>query len=67
MTSMAGEALVGLKASSLFVLPASLLLAQCSVVVVATAQVKLLTFGWTLTIWMGVPTPIAARFGGNCI
>ena len=62
--SMAGEALVGLKASSLLVLPASLLLAQCSVVVIATACIALLIF----TIWMGVPTLIAARFGfGHCI
>ena len=66
--SMAGEVLVGLKASLLLVLPASLLLAQCSVVVIATACIELLTFSWTLTIWMGVPTLVAARFGfGHCI
>ena len=68
VTSTAGEVLVGLKASLLLVLPASLLLTQHSVVVIATAHVALLTFSWTFTIRMGVPTLIAARFGfGHCI
>ena len=66
--STAGEALVGLKASLLLVLPASILLAQHSVVVLATTRVALLTFSWTLTIGMGVPTLIAAWYGfGHCI
>ena len=55
-------------ASSLLVLSVSLLLAQHSVVVIATACMALLTFSWTFTIWMGVSTLIAARFGfGHCI
>ena len=63
MMSMAVAVLVGLKASSLLlVLPASLLLAQYSVVVIASTCIALLTFGWTFTIWMGVPTLVAARF-----
>ena len=68
-TSMAVVALVGLKASLLLlVLPVSLLLAQHSVVVIASSCVALLTFGWTFTIWMGVPTLNAVRFGlGECI
>ena len=71
MAPMAGVVLARLKASLLSVLPglpASLLLAQCSVVVIATTCVALLAFSWTLTIGMGVPTLIAAwlRFG-SCI
>ena len=61
--STAGVVLAGLRASLLLVLlglPASLLLAQCSVVVEATAHVALLTFSWTFTIRMGVPTLVAA-------
>ena len=68
MTSTAGVAL-GLEASSLFVvLAVSLLLAQCSVMVIAYTRVALLTFSWTLAIGMGVPTLLAAMFGtGECI
>ena len=69
-TSMAVAALFGLKASLLLllVLLASLLLAQCSVVVIASTHIALLTFYWTFTIGMEVPTLIAARFGlGNRI
>ena len=63
-TSVAVAVLAGLKASSLLllVLLASLLLAQHSVVVIASTHVALLTFCWTFTIGMGVPTLHAARF-----
>ena len=69
MISMAIAALFGLKTSSLLlVFPASLLLVQHSVDVIASTCVALLTLCWTFTIWMGVPKLIAARFGlGDCI
>ena len=62
MTSMAEIALVGVRASLLLLpgLPASLLLAQSSKMIKTIACLTLLTFGWTFTIWMGVPTLIAA-------
>ena len=62
MTSMAGAVLVGLKASLLLLpgLPASLLLAQSSIMIKTIARIALLTFSWTFTIWMGVPTLNAA-------
>ena len=66
--STAGVAL-GLEASLLFaVLAASLLLAQHSVMVIASTCIALMTFSWTLAIGMGIPTLLAAMFGtGDCI
>ena len=68
MMSKAGVAF-GLEASLLFaVLAASLLLTQCSVMVIASTHIALLTFDWTLAIGMGVPTLLAAMFGTrDCI
>ena len=62
MTSMAGIALAGLRASLLLLpgLPASLLLAQSSKMIKAIAHITLQTFGWTFSIWIGVPTLVAA-------
>ena len=63
VASMAVAAFAGLKSSLLLlVLPASLQLALCSVVVISSTCIALLTFRWTFTIWIGVPTLIAARF-----
>ena len=62
MMSMAGIALAGLRASLLLLpgLPASLLLAQSSKMIETIAHITLQTFGLTFSIWMGVPTLIAA-------
>ena len=69
MMSTAGIALAGLRASLLLLpgLPASFLLAQSSEMIKTIACITLQTFGWTFSIWMEVPTLIAAWWFGHGI
>ena len=64
MSMMTASVALGLVAFSVLgVLVASLQLAQCSEMIIASACVALLTFNRTLGILMGVPILHAAMFG----